>query len=257
MKEQIQRHLEHTLEKHPGLIGQMFDRIAPTYDFLNHLLSAGIDVKWRKTTTRHLSLQPGDKVLDLACGTGDLGFAALKTEPKCQVVGVDIALNMLKIARKKHQKTGCENIRYQFTSGDILHLPFKSRTFHKTMVAFGIRNVLDTRCAFLEIHRVLKVGGMLGILEFSLPKHPLLRHLYLFYFKKVLPAIGGLVSRDPLAYQYLPSSVNSFKSPDELSRELQKTGFQIENIMPFSGGISYLLVARKLGSSLFGVGNYD
>ena len=214
--------------------------------YLNHLLSAGIDVKWRKNAARNLSLQPGDKVLDLACGTGDLGFAALKIEPRCQVVGVDLALNMLKIARKKHHKADCQDMQYHFTSGDILHLPFKSRAFHRTMIAFGIRNVLNTRRAFIEIHRVLKVGGMLGILEFSLPKHHLLRHLYLFYFKKVLPAIGGLVSRDPLAYRYLPSSVNCFKNYEELAVELQKTGFQIKKNTPFSGGISYLLVAKKL-----------
>ena len=232
-------------DKHPRRIGQMFNRIAPTYDFLNHFLSAGIDLKWRKMTVRDMGIENSDLVLDLACGTGDLGFAALEQEPGCSVVGVDLAYKMLEIAREKATKKNKTGASYCFLSGDILHLPFKSSRFDKSMIAFGIRNVLDTKKAFAEIHRVLKPGGILAVLEFSLPKKPFLRDLYLIYFKKVLPFIGGIVSGDPEAYRYLPSSVNSFTPPEVLSLEMQETGFRIRAVRQYTGGISYLILGEK------------
>ena len=233
------------LDKHPSRIGQMFNRIAPTYDLLNHILSAGIDVKWRKMTVRYLSLKPGDLVLDLACGTGDLGFAALEATPRCRVVGVDLAEKMLRIARKKAVKRQPGASKYAFLAADILKLPFRANTFDKAMVAFGIRNVLDPGKAFDEIHRVLKPGGSLAILEFSLPEKAFLRDLYLIYFKKILPFVGGLVSGDPEAYRYLPTSVNSFTPPAVLSLEMKNSGFKIRTIKSFTGGISYLILGDK------------
>ncbi len=232
-------------EKHPSRIGQMFNRIAPTYDFLNHFLSAGIDVKWRKAAVRGLGIERGNLVLDLACGTGDLGFAALEKEPYCQVIGIDLAFNMLQIARKKAARKGLDTGQYTFFSGDILRLPFHSSIFDRAMVAFGIRNVMDTGRAFKEIYRVLKPHGLLAVLEFTLPRKPLLRDLYLIYFRKLLPFIGGLVSGDPGAYQYLPSSVDSFTPPEVLSLEMQKTGFIIRTTKLYTGGISYLLLGEK------------
>ena len=239
-EEQITR-----FDKHPGKIGQMFNRIAPTYDFLNHFLSAGIDLKWRKMTVRDMGIRNKDLVLDLACGTGDLGFAALEKASQCRVVGVDLALKMLEIALEKSQKKGLTTSDYSFISGDILQLPLKSCTFDKAMIAFGIRNVMDTTRAFSEIHRVLKPGGILAILEFSMPERPLIKDLYLIYFRKILPFVGGMVSGDPEAYRYLPSSVNSFTPPEVLSLEMQKVGFSIKNIKRYTGGISYLILGEK------------
>jgi len=225
----------------------MFNRIAPTYDFLNHFLSAGIDLKWRKAAVADLKIRSHDLVLHLACGTGDLGLAALQKAPYCKVIGVDLAFKMLEIAKQKTNKRGKAISDYIFLSGDILSLPFKSSTFDKAMIAFGIRNVMDTQQAFTEIHRVLKPGAALAILEFTLPKKPLLKDFYLIYFKRVLPFIGGLVSGDSEAYKYLPSSVNSFTPPEVLSLEMQKARFKIRTIKLYTGGITYLLLGEKQG----------
>ncbi len=233
------------LDKHPSRIGQMFNRIAPTYDFLNHFLSAGIDIKWRKMAVRDIGIKRGDMVLDLACGTGDLGLVALRRAPGCTIVGIDLALKMLRIATEKTTRKGFGTSNYSFLSGDILRLPFKKCVFDKAMIAFGIRNVMDTKKAFDEIYRVLKPGGSVAVLEFSLPSEGVLRDLYLIYFRRVLPFIGGLVSRDPKAYRYLPSSVKSFTPPEVLSLEMESSGFIIKKIRPFTGGITYLIVGKR------------
>ncbi len=233
------------LDKHPSRIGQMFNRIAPTYDFLNHFLSVGIDLKWRKMAVKDLSVTGRELVLDLACGTGDLGFAALEKAPECRVIGVDLALKMLEIAKEKANKKKLTAMSYLFLSGDILNLPFRDSTFDKAMIAFGIRNVVNTKKAFVEICRVLKPGGRLAVLEFSLPRNVLFKDLYMIYFKKILPFVGGLVSRDPEAYSYLPSSVDSFTPPEVLSLEMKNAGFRIAKTKFYTGGISYLILADK------------
>jgi demethylmenaquinone methyltransferase/2-methoxy-6-polyprenyl-1,4-benzoquinol methylase len=234
-------------EKNPERIGGMFNRIAPTYDFLNHFLSAGMDLWWRRQAVRALQLRPGDHVLDVASGTGDLAFAALKDEPNLQVVGVDFATRMLAQAETKRRQRGIGCDRYQVLAGDAMHLPFAPNRFDAAMIAYGIRNVPDMGAALAEFHRVLKPCGSLCILEFSLPGCALFRTLYLFYFQHILPALGQWVSRDREAYDYLPASVGAFQTPQQIAETLCRHGFQVKDVRPLLGGVTTCLLAARAG----------
>jgi demethylmenaquinone methyltransferase/2-methoxy-6-polyprenyl-1,4-benzoquinol methylase len=218
----------------------MFDGVAPRYDFLNHFLSAGVDRDWRRRAVRELSLKPGERLLDLCAGTGDLGFAALDRESRLRVVGIDLARAML---LRGEQKKG--NRPYSFLQGDVAHLPFPDGVFDSAAVGFGIRNVGARGQAFREVARVLRAGGRLAVLEFSLPPREPLRRLYLAYFRHVLPRLGGWVSGRPEAYRYLPDSVRAFPEPSGLARELEEAGFARVRWHLLSGGIAALHLAGR------------
>jgi demethylmenaquinone methyltransferase / 2-methoxy-6-polyprenyl-1,4-benzoquinol methylase len=227
-------------EEHRARIREMFDGVAPRYDFLNHLLSAGVDRDWRRRAVRELALRPGERLLDLCAGTGDLGLSALDAEPGLRVVGIDLAHNMLlRGDRKKGTRT------YGFVQGDAEHLPLRDATFDAAAVGFGIRNVASRERAFREAWRVLGPGGRLAVLEFTLPRRPLLRRFYLAYFHHVLPRLGGWVSGRPEAYRYLPSSVAAFPTPEALAGELEQAGFESVRWRLLSGGIAALHLARR------------
>ncbi|SHF82042.1 demethylmenaquinone methyltransferase / 2-methoxy-6-polyprenyl-1,4-benzoquinol methylase [Desulfacinum infernum DSM 9756] len=234
-----------SLEKTQRRIGSMFDRIAATYDFLNHFLSAGLDLWWRRRAVAALSVPAGGVILDVATGTGDLAFAALKAHEGVRVVGLDLAFNMLRIAKAKREKKGTPPRRYQLLRGDALELPFAAESFDAVMIAYGIRNVPDMGAALEEFHRVLRPGGTLLVLEFSLPSAALLKRLYLFYFEKILPRLGGAVSRDPEAYAYLPASVGAFVTPEDLGGLARGRGFHRLEVRRLTGGVTYYLRAVR------------
>lgn len=234
-----------SLEKTQSRIGSMFDRIAATYDFLNHFLSAGLDLWWRRQAVRALPLPADAVILDVATGTGDLAFAALQAREDVRVVGLDLAFNMLRIAKAKREKKGTPPRRYQLLRGDALELPFAAESFDAVMIAYGIRNVPDMGTALEEFHRVLRPGGTLLVLEFSLPSAALLKRLYLFYFEKILPRLGGAVSRDPEAYAYLPASVGAFVTPEDLGGLARDRGFHRLEVRRLTGGVTYYLRAVK------------
>ncbi len=234
-----------SLEKTQNRIGSMFDRIAATYDFLNHTLSLGLDIQWRNRAVRSLPARKNDLVLDVATGTGDLAFALLRARPKARIVGVDLARNMLRIAREKRRRQGIAERCYSVLAGDALQLPFSDNRFDALMIAYGIRNVPDMGRALKEFHRVLKPGGHLLVLEFSLPRLPLLRNAYIFYFEKILPRLGGFVSGDSEAYAYLPASVGAFVTPEELQALTETHGFHHVLTRLLTGGVTYFLLARK------------
>jgi len=234
-----------SLEKTQSRIGSMFDRIAATYDFLNHFLSAGLDLWWRRQAVRALPLPADAVILDVATGTGDLAFAALQAREDVRVVGLDLAFNMLRIAKAKREKKGTPPRRYQLLRGDALELPFAAESFDAVMIAYGIRNVPDMGAALEEFHRVLRPGGALLVLEFSLPSAALLKRLYLFYFEKILPRLGGAVSRDPEAYAYLPASVGAFVTPEDLGGLARDRGFHRLEVRRLTGGVTYYLRAVK------------
>ncbi len=238
------------LDKSQRRIGSMFDKIAHVYDFLNHFLSAGMDFYWRRVATRAMGRVMdggGSKlVLDVATGTGDLGISLLNGRSNLNVVGVDIAGKMLQGAIKKIEARGL-NSRFSIVMGDALDLPFVKGSFNGVMVAYGIRNFPDIKQALCEFSRVLKDNGYVLILEFSLPKVPFFREVYLFYFQRVLPWLGRVVSGDSEAYRYLPASVERFVSPSDMKTYLQRAGFDVLKIRHFLWGVSYFVLAKYQG----------
>lgn len=224
-------------------VGAMFDRIAPTYDRLNRLLSLRSDVRWRDCVARALAARRIRSVLDVATGTGDLLLAIDRRLPRLtRTVGVDLAPDMLHIARDKLARAGCAA---KLTLGDAHRLPFEEHSFDAVTVAFGIRNMDDRPRALTEMRRVLARGGTLAVLEFSLPESPRLRALYLTYFRHVLPAIGRLVSGDGHAYRYLNASVETFPYGTRFVTMLRQAGFPEVTTRPLTFGVATLYLARK------------
>lgn len=235
-----------SLDKHPAKIAGMFDAIAGRYDLLNHLLSGGLDLYWRARAIRALGFTGRELVLDLCTGTGDLAVAALKPRRAHaqRVVGLDFSAEMLRVGRHK-LRAGGHTARAPLVRADAMRLPIADGTIDAVTMAFGIRNVLDPDVACAEVFRVLRPGGRLAILEFSLPPHPWLRALYLWYFRHVLPRIGRLVSRHSDAYTYLPESVGAFFPPETFAALVTRAGFGEVRSVPLTFGVVYLYTARK------------
>ncbi len=219
-------------------IATMFDRIAPTYDLLNHLLSGNTDVRWRKKAARLLDLQGTERVLDACCGTGDLSVAMLDGGAGV-VTGTDFASAMIDIAKEK------AGDRIRFHVADTTALPFEDASFDVATIGFGVRNLEDMDAGFREIRRVLKPGGRFMVLEFSRPPNPLFRGVYYTYFMIVLPMIGNLVSGgSDNAYTYLPRSVMAFPGPNALTKRLQDAGFGQVDVTSLTGGIACIHIAH-------------
>jgi demethylmenaquinone methyltransferase/2-methoxy-6-polyprenyl-1,4-benzoquinol methylase len=223
-------------------VRSMFDRIAPRYDLLNRMLSAGIDVRWRRAAADALGAG-GERLLDLCTGTGDLLIEALSRDASRHGAGLDLSEQMLVRGLAKLGKRGL-SARASLAAGDGEHLPLRAGLFDGALVAFGIRNIGQPECALRELHRVIKPGGRLVILEFSMPRGAL-GAFYRFYFSRVLPRIGGFVSGDPSAYAYLPASVERFHRPEGLQRLMEEAGFAEVTFRPLTGGIAHLHVGRR------------
>lgn len=231
------------LSKAPQRIAGMFDAIAGRYDLLNHLLSAGIDRRWRQAAIRSLALTGGERVLDVCTGTADLAIAARIASPHAaRVVGVDFAGAMLRVGQDKLLQGGLAD-RVTLVRGDASRLPVRDASVDAVTVAFGIRNVEQTGAACAELRRVLAPGGRLAVLEFAIPSTPLVRAAYLAYFNHVLPLVGRLVARHE-AYGYLPASVGAFHTPEAFVKLLRQSGFAHVEARPLTFGIVYLYTAR-------------
>jgi demethylmenaquinone methyltransferase/2-methoxy-6-polyprenyl-1,4-benzoquinol methylase len=223
----------------------MFDAIAGRYDFLNHVLSGGIDRSWRRRAIRSLQLTGKERALDLCSGTADLAIAACTAKPSAaRVVSVDFAYAMLRIGHQKVAKAGLAGV-VSLIRGDATHIPIASRSIDVVTIAFGIRNVENTAAALDEIRRVLVSGGRFAILEFAMPGNPVVRLAYRWYSAHVLPRIGRLLSRHSDAYAYLPASIEAFATPGELVKLLQQMGFTSVAASPLTFGIVYLYTGRK------------
>lgn len=231
------------VDKRPAIIGDMFDRIAPSYDMLNKILSISVDRYWRKKTVQSLGIEGDALVLDIATGTGDLALGALR-DTKSRVVGIDLSAGMLEQAARKARIYVDAN-RYFLINGDAVTLPFRDETFDCVMVAFGIRNVSRLDRCFDELFRIIKKGGMIAILELSLPPNRFFRRIYFAYFKYVLPIIGGIISGSTQAYRYLRDSVIDFLPPDVLSPLLEERGFTMIESRSFLMGISHLYTLKR------------
>lgn len=225
-------------EKNPEVIGGMFNRIARRYDLLNHLLSMGIDKRWRRALVRELVREKAGLVLDMATGTADLALMAVRAGID-KVKGVDIADAMLDIGRSKIRKAALD-ARISLQNGRAEEIPFEDHTFDGAMVAFGVRNFEDLDKGLNEMHRVLKPGGSISVLEFSLPENRLIRASYMAYFRHVLPTLGGWISGDKGAYSYLPASVLTFPQGKDFLDRLERAGFQQVSCRRFTFGIASL-----------------
>jgi demethylmenaquinone methyltransferase/2-methoxy-6-polyprenyl-1,4-benzoquinol methylase len=245
MSSQTTQHNQHPVARPESAqaIAAMFDRVAPKYDFLNRLLSAQQDQRWRRRMVQRLPLSPGGVLLDVATGTGDVLIAAAKAHPEYKTfVGVDISPGMLSLAGPKAKAAG---LNAEFRVMSATELAFSDASVDAVTISFGLRNVVDKDKALAEFKRVLKPGGKLLILEFFTPKTGLLGRLFQFYFHAVLPRIGALFS-DRDAYTYLPRSVGSFWSREELRTKLYREGFIIEDEDSFLFGGCRLVGARKI-----------
>ena len=219
-----------------GQVERMFDTIAPKYDLLNRLLSARIDVLWRKKLINKLKPYKPKFILDVATGTADVAIEALKLKPK-QVIGMDLSAGMLSLGQQKIEKLGVANI-IKLEQGDSENLSYTTGQFDAVTVAFGVRNFENLTAGLTEINRVLKPGGVLAVLEFSQPQAVPFKQLYSFYSRFILPGIGKLVSKDASAYTYLPESVEAFPYGAAFAKELEKAGFAQVAFKPLTFGIS-------------------
>jgi len=234
-----------SLSKDARQIAGMFDAIAPRYDLLNRLLSAGFDRRWRTLAIRSLRLTNEQTLLDLCTGTADVALAGRRGPDRARrVVGVDFAAAMLEIGRQKVDQAG-ERDTIALLRGDAIRLPIREAAVDALTVAFGVRNVEDAAAACREMHRVLRPGGRLAILEFAIPTFPVVRQAYLSYFTRVLPLLGRFVSRHSTAYAYLPASVSAFPTPDRFADLLRDVGFAEVAANRLTLGIVFLYSARK------------
>jgi demethylmenaquinone methyltransferase/2-methoxy-6-polyprenyl-1,4-benzoquinol methylase len=221
----------------------MFDRIAPRYDLLNRLLSAGIDRRWRQQCIDYLGLAIPSRVLDVCTGTGDLLLEFMRRDREHTGVGLDLSSAMLSIGARKIARGGYAG-RAWLTSGDAQALPFPDLSFDGAFIGFGIRNVGDPGAALRELRRVLRPGAPLIILEFAMPRG-VLGSLYRLYFGRMLPWVGGVVSGNASAYRYLPDSVERFPTPEEFGRLMEGAGFTSVRRRSLTGGIAFLHRAMR------------
>ncbi|MBO5894915.1 MAG: bifunctional demethylmenaquinone methyltransferase/2-methoxy-6-polyprenyl-1,4-benzoquinol methylase UbiE [Alistipes sp.] len=226
-------------------VEEMFDNIAPTYDRLNHIMSLNIDKIWRRRVMRIVRRHKARKIMDVATGTGDLAIAMAKRVDRTQILGIDLSEEMLAVARKKIQKQGLEE-RIMLEKGDAENLAMvSSESLDAATVAFGVRNFENIERGLSEIYRTLRVGGLLVVLEFSMPKNRLIRWVYSQYAHRLLPRIGGMISKDKRAYTYLPDSVEEFPAPERFAEILKGVGFKSVKLRSQSCGIAYIYIATK------------
>lgn len=219
-------------------VGRMFDRIAPTYDLLNHLLSFGRDRAWRHRAVDLLRVGKRQKVLDLATGTGDMLIAMRGRPPEiAEVVGLDISADMLAVCRRKLHRRGLDE-SVELLRADASRTPFADGRFDAVTMAFGIRNTADTPAMLREICRLLKAGGETVILEFSLPEGPVMRWCYLEYLRRVVPLVGRLVSGDAQAYRYLDRSIEAYHQPACFTSMMREAGFRDVAVTPLTFGVA-------------------
>lgn len=222
----------------------MFGSIAPRYDFLNRLLSLGIDRRWRRFAVSKIGVSGPGRVLDVATGTGDVALEiARQTPATVSIVGADFCKEMVDLGRVKVEQSAHAG-RITFEVAPCEDIPFSDRTFDAATIAFGIRNVVDRSKGLSEMHRVLKDGGKIVILEFSTPTVPLFKSLYHFYFLKILPAIGGIFSKQS-AYQYLPDSVLEFPAREKFKAMMGEVGFRNVQHYDLTGGIATVYVGTR------------
>ncbi|WP_226388675.1 bifunctional demethylmenaquinone methyltransferase/2-methoxy-6-polyprenyl-1,4-benzoquinol methylase UbiE [Penaeicola halotolerans] len=224
-------------------VATMFNNISKKYDLLNHLLSLGIDIIWRKKAVKQLRADQPKLILDIATGTGDFAIEALALNPD-KIIGVDISEGMLNEGKKKLKKMKLDH-KIELQVGDSEKLLFEDNKFDAVIVSFGVRNFENLEKGLADMQRVLRPGGKTVIVEFSKPKAFPMKQLYNFYFKNILPGIGKLISKDNSAYTYLPESVQAFPDGKDFLTILEKVGFKNTKCIPLTFGISSIYIGEK------------
>ena len=227
----------------------MFDGIAPTYDFLNHLLSMGIDIGWRRKAIASLGRFAPKRILDIATGTGDFALLSAQMIQPLEIVGADISEGMMEVARRKvralKEKGQIGSVDVAFHKQDCLRLTYSDSSFDAVTVAYGVRNFQDLDKGLSEIYRVLSPGGHLLIVELATPPRFPMRQLFWLYAHVVMPMVGWLVSRDPRAYSYLPATMEAFPQGEVMEGILRRTGFRTVEWRRFTFGICTMYLAEK------------
>jgi demethylmenaquinone methyltransferase/2-methoxy-6-polyprenyl-1,4-benzoquinol methylase len=232
-----------TTEDKKKQIEGMFDNIADSYDFLNHLLSAGVDIRWRKRAIHEISAVSPRYILDMATGTGDFAFEALRLKPD-KIVGVDLSQKMLDVGiQKSINRNLSGNIEFQ--KGDSENLQFSNNSFDAITVGFGVRNFQNMEAGLSELFRVMKSDGIIAILEPSFPENPIVNFVFNIHFKYITPLLGKIFSHDHSAYTYLPNSVEAFPQGKKFCKILENVGFRDTKYIPLTFGMCALYTARK------------
>ena len=225
-------------------VAEMFDNIAYKYDFLNHFLSMNIDKIWRRKSIRLLEKSKPGKILDVATGTGDFAVEIYKRLKPKMIIGIDMSTGMLKVGEEKVKKKKLSEI-IEFLEGDSENIKFPDNSFDAVTVAFGVRNFENLQKGINEMYRVLKPGGEVVVLEFSRPENFPVKQLYNFYFKRILPTVGSLFSKDMSAYTYLPASVDAFPYGKKFVDKMKEAGFKNIKEKKFTFGISSVYYGQK------------
>ena len=230
-------------ESKKAQVAEMFNNIAQRYDLLNHILSFGIDVLWRRKAIKLLKQVNANTVLDVATGTGDFAIEALKLKPT-KITGIDISQGMLDMGKIKMKERGLDS-KIELLLGDSENLPFDDKSFDAITVGFGVRNFENLEKGISEMHRVLSEKGKIAILEFSKPRKFPIKQFYNLYFLNILPAIGKLISKDPRAYTYLPESVNAFPDGEDFVSIMKKCGYTDVQQISLTFGIASIYTGKK------------
>ena len=230
-------------ESKKAQVAEMFNNISQRYDLLNHILSMGIDILWRRKAIKLLQEVKPDTVLDVATGTGDFAIEALRLKPS-KITGIDISKGMLDMGKIKMKDKGYDS-KIEMLLGDSENLPFNDNMFDAINVGFGVRNFENLEKGITEMRRVLSEKGKVAILEFSKPRKFPIKQFYNFYFLNVLPAIGKLISKDPRAYTYLPESVKAFPDGEDFVSIMQKCGYKEVKQIPLTFGIASIYIGKK------------
>jgi len=227
-------------------VAEMFDNIAHSYDFLNHFFSLGIDKLWRKKAIKILKKENPQSILDVATGTGDFALQSIKNNLPAEgsIVGLDISNGMLEVGRKKIRSRSLSE-RIDMVQGDSEDIPFEDKYFDATMVAFGVRNFQNLKPGLQEMYRVIKPNALCVVLEFSKPKKFPIKQLFGFYFKRIMPTFGKLVSKDSRAYTYLPESVDAFPEGKDFLDIMKNCGFKETEQKLLFGGVASIYTGRK------------